>query len=68
VKFSGFVLSALMSTMAIASCSNDQSFSETFVTTTSDTATEVARGNLRFDKSIEFERRQWRTDNNGRIN
>ena len=31
-----------MSTMAIASCSNDQSFSETFVTTTSDTATEVA--------------------------
>ena len=42
MKFSGFVLSALMSTMAIASCSNDQSFSETFVTTTSDTATEVA--------------------------
>ena len=42
MKFSGFVLSALMSTMAIASCSNDQSLSETFVTTTIDTAAEVA--------------------------
>ena len=31
-----------MSTMAIASCSNDQSLGETFVTTTIDTATEVA--------------------------
>ena len=31
-----------MSTMAIASCSNDQSLSETFVTTTIDTAAEVA--------------------------
>ncbi len=37
MKFSGFVLSALISTTAIASCSNDQSLSETFVTTTSDT-------------------------------
>lgn len=42
MKFSGFVLSALMSTMTIASCSNDQSLSETFVTTTIDTATEAA--------------------------
>jgi hypothetical protein len=38
VKFSGFVLSVLMSTMAIASCTNDQSLSETFVTTTLDTS------------------------------
>ncbi|MFM8948281.1 MAG: hypothetical protein ACKOHO_05245 [Acidimicrobiaceae bacterium] len=38
MKFSGFVLSALMSTMAIASCSNDQSLSETSVTTTIETS------------------------------
>ena len=37
MKFSGFVLSVLISTTAIASCSNDQSLSETFVTTTGDT-------------------------------
>ncbi|MFM9171272.1 MAG: hypothetical protein ACKOQU_00640 [Acidimicrobiaceae bacterium] len=38
MKFSGFVLSALMSTMAIASCSNDQSLSETSGTTTIETS------------------------------
>ena len=37
MKFSGFVLSVLISTTAIASCSNDQSLSETFVTTAGDT-------------------------------
>ena len=42
MKFSSIVLSALISTMVIASCSNDQATTETFVTTTFDTATEVA--------------------------
>jgi hypothetical protein len=42
VKFSSIVLSVLISTTAIASCSNDQATTETFVTTTFDTATEGA--------------------------
>jgi hypothetical protein len=42
VKFSSIVLSALISTTAIASCSSDQATTETFVTTTFDTATEGA--------------------------
>jgi hypothetical protein len=42
VKFSSIVLSALISTTAIASCSSDQATTETFVTTTFDTATAVA--------------------------
>jgi hypothetical protein len=42
VKFSSIVLSVLISTTAIASCSNDQATTETFVTTTFDTATAVA--------------------------
>jgi hypothetical protein len=36
------MLSALMSTMAIVSCSNDQASTETFVTTTFDTTAEVS--------------------------
>jgi hypothetical protein len=42
VKFSSIVLSVLISTTAIASCSSDQATTETFVTTTFDTATEGA--------------------------